>query len=552
MTSGDKVSVIKSIKFPASVFAGALAFGIPLAVYLAFPNRNYGADAVEYVLSINAGTPESLFHPHHLIYNPIGFVFGKALEGLGISISTTTLMQTVNSLAAATGLVLFFVILLRLSSKVTTSLIFTFLFAFSMALWEYAIEAEVYVFGLVFLISSLLLIIDSLSKGSEPKPSMLISLGVLGSFACLFHQMHILFMAVVFTFICLVGKGLLPRLKMTAYYFAPFVVLVGGSYLAIGYALNKLPNLASFYDWVTAYFHRGEWGHFATLQLPLSAYGLQKSFFKASFLRDFFLTGNIDTKGTVLLFFFGVGVMLLVALIIITVLKFNSIYKFQGRLVILLLVWSLVYGAFILWWDPPSHEFWMHILPPIWLLLLLGFKEWHFKKPICRLALPVALLGLLVCVNFVGDVLPNNNIKNNENYQLVLKLREQGISSGDLLLMHRAWAINEYYQLYFGSSIQVTSLQRAHPSVEATKQAVFEYFKTIIESTIEAGGRVLISEGEINPNARESLAMFGEYGALKVGEHPEFYAQYQDRLVRLFSYEWRKQEVWMFELTPVP
>jgi len=260
----------------------------------------------------------------------------------------------------------------------------------------------------------------------------------------------------------------------------------------------------------------------------------------------------MDTNGVMLSFLFGVGVMLLVGFIVITILKFNGIYKFQRRLVILLLLWILVYGVFIFWWDPLSHEFWMQILPPIWLFLFLGFEEWHFKKLSCKLVLPVALLCLLVCVNFVGDVLPNNNIKNNGNYQLVHKLHEQGLSSGDLILIYGFVPIENYYQLYFSSRPQVTSLYRAPSSMGTTKQAVFEHFSAVIESTLDAGGRVLVSESEINPSVRESLAMFGERGTVKVAEHPEFYAQYQDRLVRSFSYEWRKQEVWMFELTPVP
>jgi len=545
------VSVVKSSRFPASIVAGAFAFGIPLTFYLAFPNRNYGWDAVEYVLQINASTAASLFHPHHLIYNPLGFVLGKALGSLGISVSTTTLMQTVNSLAAATVILLFFIILLRLSSKVITSLVFALLVAFSMGLWEYAIEVEVYVCGLVFLISSLLLIAESLSKGTEPKPHMLIGLGALGGLACLFHQMHILFVAVVFAFIYLVGKGLLPRLKMMAFYIAPFVLLVGGAYTAVGCALNKLPNLVSFTNWLTMYFQSRMEGYFALQNFPLAAYGLQKSFFRAGFFRDFLITSNIDIKGVVLLFLFGVGVILLVGLIIITISKFNSIYKFRSRLVVLLLVWILVYGVFTFCWDPLSHEFWMHILPPFWLLLFLGFEEWHFKKPRYKLALPIVLLCLLVCVNFAGDVLPNNNIENNEVYQLVHKLQEQGVTSGDLILIYGAVPIDNYYQLYFGSSLQVTSLQRVPSSVGTTKQAIFEHLSAVIESTVVDGGRVLVSESEISPSPRESLAFLGERRAMKVAEHPEFYAQYQDRLVRLFSYQWRKQEVWMFELTPV-
>ena len=546
---------MKSIRFSPAVFAGVLAFGVPLAVYLAFPNKNLRYDAVAWALQINEGAPGGLFHPHHLIYTPLGSAFSNILSSLGINISTITLMQTVSSLTAATGLLLFFVILLRLSQKITTSLIFTFLLAFSIGLWKYAIEVDSDTFGLVFLIGGLLLIVNASLKDTYPKPGMLISLGVLSSLACLFQQMHILFVAAVCTFICITGRGLLPRLKMMAFYLAPFVLLVGGSYIAVGFVLNKLPDIASYYYWVTQYFHAGGWGYFAPQNFPLSVIGLQQSFFWVSFIADFLTAGNIDAKGIVLLSLFVAGVALLMILSTVTVWKFKDFYKLHGQLVIFLLVWILVYGMFISWWDPAHEEFWMYILPPIWLFLFLGFENWHVKKPNRKLVLLIALLCLLVSVNFVGNVLPNSDLENNENYHLVQKLHEQEITSKDLVLIYDPGPIELYYRLYFNSDLQVTSLREGKPSVDTTKQAIFEHLSAVIESTLDSGGKVLISDSEINPYAisRGITAMFrGKKNAERVAEHSEFYAQYQDRMVRLFSYQWRKQNTWMFEITPAP
>ena len=354
---------MKSSKL-GTFLAGGLAFGIPLAFYLAFPNRNYETDAIDFLLGIRAGDSYSIFHPHHLIYNALGSVLYQSLRNLGIGVDTITLMQTVDSLAAATAVTIFFAILLRLSKKVTASLLFALLLAFSMAVWEYAIEVEVYTCGLVFLMVSLLLMANSLSQGAEPRPGTLVALGVFGGLACLFHQMHILLVPVVCTFIYFVGKGLFPKLKMAILYLVPLTVLVGGSYAGVGYALDKLPSVTSFYNWLTSYFHSGGWGHLSLQSFPMAAYGLQKSFFRASFLRDFFLTGNIDAKGTVLLCFFGLGMMLLVVLIVISMLKLKDIHRSGSQLLILLLVWIMVYGGFVFWWYPLIHELWMHILPP--------------------------------------------------------------------------------------------------------------------------------------------------------------------------------------------
>jgi hypothetical protein len=366
-------------KIQPPIYFGVLAVAIPFFFYLVFPNQNFGWDASEYILRIDAGTANSLFHPHHLIYNAIGFGTLQMLKLLGLSINTAHLMQILNSIATAATLSIFYIVLLRFSTRTIIAAVFTLMFGFTNAVWEYTVEVEVYVVGLLFLTASLMLITKYLNKDTRPGSWEMIWLGVLGSLACLIHQMNILFVAVIVTFIFLTGHDFKSRAKMFAFYAMPMIVVVGGAYAAVGFALGLLPNIASFLNWMTMYFHVGDWGYFALNKFPIVAYALQKVFFKASFLRDWLITGHIEQSQIVFLILFTIGAVLLISLVVIFILKFRTILQSNRKLIPILIVWIFVYAIFIFWWDPLTHELWIQILSPLWLVLLLAFEKWKIK-----------------------------------------------------------------------------------------------------------------------------------------------------------------------------
>ena len=69
---------------------GALA----LLVYLALPNRDYSFDAMSYAFAGKSGA--ELFHPLHLLYNPLGHLLYRLFGG---RVEALVLMRLVNSLA---------------------------------------------------------------------------------------------------------------------------------------------------------------------------------------------------------------------------------------------------------------------------------------------------------------------------------------------------------------------------------------------------------------------------------------------------------------------
>lgn len=553
-----------SIKKPSwaswSLIANIMVFAFPLIVYLALPNKNYGWDAAEYIIRIEHGTLESLFHPHHLLYNPLGYIVTEFLDIIGLTVSTASIMQIMNSIAGAVGVFIFFRILLKFTDQIGLSVVFALLLAFSMAYWEYTIEVEVYIIPMVCLLAILLLIVEYLSGKVKSGSALFLKLGLLTSFACLFHQMHIMLLVVVIVFIMLTVKSNLQRVKMLGVYFTPFVVLVCGSYVAVAQAMGNLKSFSSFWHWLTSYFQTGAWGSWDYTDFPMAGYCLFKTFLARSETRDYLISGSIDEKGIGLLAVLSIAGIIFIILVAFTIFNLKGIYRSHRNLTIILFAWLFSYSIFCLWWDPISHELWMPILPPIWLLIFMAiqrskmvekrFRSW--QKLIS--SIPIVLLILLFAVNFASDILPNSDINNNENYHLATKFNSIGLTEEDLVRLRGPVPLNNYYMLFFGSEVQVSSLANRPPEYSddetdtITEAKWFAYHEMLIEDTLSKSGRVFISENELTPNPRDSRAFLGERSFIKLADYPVFYAKYEDNLAPVFPYMWRSKEIWMFEI----
>jgi hypothetical protein len=326
--------------------------------------------------------------------------------------------------------------------------------------------------------------------------------------------------------------------------------VVGGAYAAVGFALGLLPNIASFLNWMTSYFHVGSWGYFALNKFPIVVYALQKVFFKASFFRDWLITGHIEQSQIIFLILFTIGAVLLISLVVISILKFRTILQSYRKLLPILIVWIFVYAIFIFWWDPLTHELWIPILHPLWLVLLLAFEKWKIKNSF-KNTFMFSLVGLLLIVNF-ADILPNSKLENNEVYQLTVKLNQQKINQDSLILIYGPVPVEHYSQLYFKTGLTVRSINKISSRMDKSRNDIFERLEDTIESTLANGERVFVSANEIDPGTKESLAILGEHSIIKVADHPEFYSQYQNRMSKVFDYQWRKQTTSMYEILPLP
>lgn len=236
-----------------------LLWGTILSIYLLFPARNQGLDAVNYALMIEKETPSALFHPHHLLYNSLGRLLLNIAVSGNWQIPVLHLLGTLSSIFGISGIILFTITISNLTRKKVLTLIIPLFLAFSYSYWYSSLNAESYIIALFFLMICLYLLIK---LDHSFRWHLIFFLAIAHSLATLFHQTHILFLMPV-SFI-LYQKG---GIKTAAWYSSLFFLVVGSAYLLAGYLTQNLSSLKSFFEWITLYAHGNA--------LPLAIFTLQ-------------------------------------------------------------------------------------------------------------------------------------------------------------------------------------------------------------------------------------------------------------------------------------
>src|SRR3970282_1155969 len=87
-------------------------------------------------------------------------------------------------------------------------------------------------------------------------------------------------------------------------------------------------------------------------------------------------------------------VQFLATIILILFAAWKAFKSFPG-IAIQCLVWILVYGGFIIWWEAENPEFWVGLLPPFFMLLAMTVQN-------SRLPIWAVQGGLIVLIFAVG------------------------------------------------------------------------------------------------------------------------------------------------------
>src|SRR5215217_8583801 len=92
-----------------------LLFLLTLVAYAITLTQVHTFDALSYVTSVERKPWPEVFHPHHLAYGPLGVLALHAGRALGYTGGAALPMQVVNALAGALGVMLFYVIVRRVT-----------------------------------------------------------------------------------------------------------------------------------------------------------------------------------------------------------------------------------------------------------------------------------------------------------------------------------------------------------------------------------------------------------------------------------------------------
>jgi putative effector of murein hydrolase LrgA (UPF0299 family) len=387
---------------------------VAFACYLLFPNREFYWDGVGFALAIES--PQSpwsaLLYPNHLVYNLAGFLAWKATAALGLEWRALFVLQMMNALFAAGGVLLVWQILTGLTGPARHSLWGAILFAGSSQWWRFATDADAYIPSVFFL----LLTYRLLFSAPRPRP---FAAGVAQGAAMVFHQLALLFLPAAIAGILAqrhsdersdAGKD---KLLTNAKFGSTALAITSFAYIAAFRVAQPPGGISELWNWIT---HHS-----------------QDSAFTFSLWHGI----RFSLRGTMRLFFGGRVnqvwpdlVTLACAIGFCTILGFLLYYGARAMKEAMamrpdrilpdlrswlsgnpppLLIWIVIYAAFLTFWLPQNTFYRMFYLPPL-VFLLVTAPVWRRDR--IRI---LALMAASVCIwNFTASVYPRSKPEANE------------------------------------------------------------------------------------------------------------------------------------------
>ena len=362
------------------------------AVYLLTQTRANTFDAVSYANQIAHLYPRThnlrwLFHPHHLLFNALGWGLWRAARGLGYVGGSLPVLQTWNGVLGAAGVSVFYLTLRQSVQRCRTLPLLAALgLAGSFGYWICATDGRVNMPSLFFLLCAFWALTRTIAL-----PSLLRSIGagVLAGAAVLMHESAGLFLGVVLTGVWLAeanpllsaAEGRRAAWQRTAACAAAWGITVAVPYLIVGIWALGLHSVSSFRAWSNEYAELGWWWDFRVFHnLRLDLYALRHAAFveppgKAG---TFHLTAHIPLALKGLYFASLLGWL---AAVYAWAAALPLLWRSHNRpLMSVCVVWAVLYGMFFTVWSPGYFVFWVPVLAPTGVLLALALAHYRARR----------------------------------------------------------------------------------------------------------------------------------------------------------------------------
>lgn len=335
-------------------------FAAMLLLYAFFPTRTHYWDGVLFSLNIErvhqgelpAG---ALFHPNHLLYSALGYVFYWAFVACGLSLRAMTVLQIVNiSLAVVSAWVLF-ELARRLTESKLISVFCAVLFAFGATWWKFSTDADAYVIAVLFLLLAIQYVTGQHSR--------LLPAAAFHVTAMLFHELA------VFAYVPIVAaiafdprRTRIKRVSSSCLYIFLTALCVAAAY-SIAYQYSDHAAYPSLLAWITSRSAASQTTH-GLKQVGGYAFSYIKLFAggKLSLILEFFSSTEV------------LAFAICAACIVLAVYLFRrpvpeNMDKVVRSSSLVLWAWLAPYAIFFAWWEPASAFYKLFVWPPIVLLI---------------------------------------------------------------------------------------------------------------------------------------------------------------------------------------
>lgn len=423
------------------------ATGLLLALYAATYSRVGSVDAYFYFNNLDPGPPSYLYHPPHLAY----LLVGKAWYGLwqlfGYDGNSPLPLKSMSLIGALGALSVFARLVNRLFAPGLASLLLFLTFGFSYLPWHYATEAEPVIFFQFFAVWILYELVQC-SAGGDALACRPRRLGLAVGLGTLFHQALIL---VVPLGLAVLGRrGDWPeRLRAGRRFLATTLAIVAVAYVGVGYLATHSLAPSDLLAWATTVVdeYSGTHGLAAHLNLRLVVKGAASPFLGASALKPYVYAGQPRDA----VFWLAVSVQLVVlglitAASVLAAFHWRRLDPTLRRRLAVIVVFTGIYVAATLYWEPGNRKFWAPVAPGLLILLGAALCGGGPARRRGRGEIILGLLCLLLLVgNLTGGILGKHRRRDSEQ-ELAVKLLPR-FRSGDLLVMEssRLWQCVTYH-----------------------------------------------------------------------------------------------------------
>lgn len=367
-------SALRAVLATASLPAALLFVGTLLLYWLTRTSANT-FDAVSYANQIahlypRTGDPHWLFHPHHLLFNALGYVLWRAARACGYGGGSLPVLQSLNAVLGASGVTVSYFTLRRLLQR---SHGLPFLIALGLALsfgyWICATDGRVNMPSIFLLLAAFSVLTRLIAAPRLPLAALT---GTLAGGAVLFHESAGLFVAVGLAGVLLSAADWKHRRPLALSYLAAWGFTAALPYLIVGVFVLHLHSPAAFHAWSAEYTELGWWWDFRILHNLVSDFS---AFRHAAFAEPGSRAGTL----TLALYTLSVAGWLAAGFLVLASLP--QLWRSHSRpLAVVLALWMFMYAAFFTVWSPGYFVFWVPVLVPASALLALTLAHYRARR----------------------------------------------------------------------------------------------------------------------------------------------------------------------------
>ncbi|MDQ3929194.1 MAG: glycosyltransferase family 39 protein, partial [Chloroflexota bacterium] len=452
---------------------------IAFVVFMLTATGFHTYDGISYVRDI--GKPlAALFLPHHLVYEPTLLAMLNLWRAVGYTGYADVPGEMLSSLAGAGGLGLFFAISRRCTGSNPISILTTLALALTYGYWFYSVEVDIYVLPLFFLLATAWLYLQALSHKRLPA-YIFVFMGIAHAVGVLYHQAALLAAPAFALGIVLLPGNVAEKVRRVLLYGGALGLVVAPAYYIGGVVIAGQDSPEKFMRWANNFGQLGTWG-----ALTPETAGNTISGTSAAISADYWA-----------------GRALLISLLLVLALRARAATRRGGPFAWVLWAWAGIYTLFFIWWQPEVLKFWVLVLPPALLLVVLGF-EWTALGARSRTAASVvaAVVLLALVITNAPTIWAKRDPMSDPGRRTSAELSRVS-SREDLIILQSGSA--EHYLPFMYDRINIMSARELwyQGGVEGQDEAVVAMRRRLWHA-LAKGSSVWIEDRVLTPGVRTS------------------------------------------------